>query len=81
MQYVSYKDRKALVMDLKRIYEFITEDDALEGLESFDSKWGVKHPQIPKSWDNNWANIVIFLNYPASIRKVIYTTNCIESLK
>ena len=80
MQYVSYKDRKALVKDLKPIYEAITEDDALGSLESFESKWGVKYPQIAKSQYNNWANLVIFLNYPASIRKVIYTTNCIESL-
>ncbi len=80
MQYVSYKDRKALVKDLKPIYEAINEDDALGALESFESKWGVKYPQIAKSWYNNWANLVIFLNYPASIRKVIYTTNCIESL-
>ena len=80
MQYVSYKDRKVLMKDLKPVYEAITEDNALQALESFESKRGIKYPQIAKSWYNNWPNLVIFLHYPESIRRVIYTTNCIESL-
>lgn len=80
LAYVSYKDRKALVADLKPIYTAATEDDALLALQSFESKWGQKYPQIAKSWLNHWANLVGFLQYPKMIRKMIYTTNAIESV-
>jgi putative transposase len=80
LKYVSYKDRKIVAADLKPIYTAITEEEAMLALESFDSKWGKRYPQIAKSWISNWANLVIFLQYPDSIRKVIYTTNALESL-
>lgn len=80
LAYVSYKDRKELAVDLKPIYTAATEDDALLALQSFESKWGQKYPQIAKSWLNHWANLVGFLQYPKTIRKMIYTTNAIESV-
>ena len=80
LKYVSYKDRKELVADLKPIYQASTEDDALLALEAFATKWDKTYPQIAKSWYANWANLVIFMQYPASIKKIIYTTNSIESL-
>jgi transposase-like protein len=80
LKFVSYKDRKALASDLKPIYQAVTEDDAQEALDAFDVKWSNQYPQIAKSWYNNWANLVIFLQYPKAIRQIIYTTNSIESL-
>ena len=79
MKYVSYKDKKELVTDLKPIYTANTEDAAHLALESFEEKWGIKYPQIAKSWYNNWDNLILFLKYPEAIRKIIYTTNAIES--
>jgi len=80
LKYVSYKDRKELVGDLKPIYQSSTEEEALLYLENFDKKWSSKYPQIAKSWYNNWTNLAIFLQYPEAIRRIIYTTNAIESL-
>lgn len=78
--YVSYKDRKALAADLRLIYSSSTEDEAHLALEAFDKKWSKQYPHIAKSWYSNWENLIIFLQYPDSIRKIIYTTNAIESL-
>ena len=80
LKYVSYKDRKALVTDLKPIYTAATEEAALLALADFAEKWDKRYPQIAKSWYHNWANLVIFMQYPPSIKKIIYTTNSIESL-
>ena len=80
LKFVSYKDRKLVAGDLKPIYTAINEEEALLALESFDIKWGKRYPQIAKSWISNWSNLVIFLQYPEAIRKVIYTTNALESL-
>lgn len=80
LKYVSYKDRKELVQDLKPVYAASTEEEALVALEAFDKRWSSKYPQIVKSWQDNWPNLVIFLDYPESIRKIIYTTNTIESV-
>ena len=49
-------------------------------LESFEKKWGVRYPQIARSWYSNWENLIVFMQYPEAIRKVIYTTNSIESV-
>ena len=76
---VSHKDRKAVCADLKLIYTAPSEDMAMQELDSFGSKWDSKYPHISKSWYNNWSNLSIFLQYPDAIRKVIYTTNAIES--
>jgi transposase-like protein len=80
LKYVSYKDRKELVSDLKPIYQGSTEEEALLRLEEFALKWDKRYPQISKSWYHNWANLVIFMQYHPSIKKIIYTTNSIESL-
>jgi hypothetical protein len=80
LKYVSYKDRKELVSDLKPVYQGSTEEEALLRLEEFALKWDKRYPQISKSWYHNWANLVIFMQYPPSIKKIIYTTNSIESL-
>ena len=80
LRFVSYKDRKKLAADLKLIYQAINEEEAEEALEYFEEKWGKQYPQIAKSWYNNWDNLMVFLQYPEAIRKIIYTTNSIESL-
>ena len=80
LKYVSYKDRKQVAASLKPIYTAATEDDALLALESFDTSWSKQYPQIAKSWYSNWNNLIVFLQYPNAIRKVIYTTNAVESV-
>lgn len=80
LKFVSYRDRKELVADLKPIYQATTEAEAQEALDAFDAKWSKQYPQISKSWYHNWENLIIFLQYPKAIRKIIYTTNAIESL-
>jgi len=80
LKYVSYKDRKGLVADLKPVYTANSEESVALALESFDEKLSIKYPQIVKSWKNNWDNLVIFLGYPPAIRRIIYTTNAIESV-
>jgi len=80
LKYVSYKDRKKLAQDLKPIYTASTEEEAHLALESFDLKWSKQYPQIAKSWYANWDNLMIFLGYPEEIRRVIYTTNAVESV-
>jgi putative transposase len=79
-KYVSWKDRKELAQDLKPVYTAATVDKAENNLLSFAEKWDAKYPSISKSWNAHWANIIPFFDYPDDIRKVIYTTNAIESL-
>lgn len=80
LKFVSYKDRKQLAGDLKPVYAAATEEMALKCLEEFAVKWDQQYPYIAKSWYANWDNLATFLQYPEEIRKVIYTTNAIESL-
>lgn len=80
MKYVPYKDKKAFVADLKTIYGSVNEDVALENLLAAKEKWGKKYPNAIKSWEDNWDNLVTFFAFPDYIRKIIYTTNAIESL-
>lgn len=77
-KYVSYKDIKAVMADLKRVYGAPTLDDAAYRLEEFRDKWAKKYPQILKSWDENWAELTTYFKYPAEFRRVIYTTNAVE---
>jgi transposase-like protein len=79
-KYVSYKERKTLCADLKLIYSAVSEKQGLDALDDFAAKWDNKYPMISKSWKNNWANLSEFYAYPPDIRKIIYTTNAIESL-
>jgi len=80
LKFVSYKFRKEIATDLKKIYRAISVEEARYNLEEFSTKWDGKYPMISKSWKNKWEQIIPFLAYPADIRKVIYTTNAIESL-
>ena len=80
LQYVSYKDRKKVAADLRLIYTAINEEEALSSLEALTQKWEKQYPHIGKSWYANWDKLVVFLEYPPEIRKIIYTTNPIESL-
>ena len=77
-QFVSYKDIKALIADLKLVYKAATEENALLNLELFDEKWGKKYPKIAISWKNNWPRLSTYFKYPQEIRTLIYTTNTIE---
>lgn len=78
-RYVSYQDLKKFTTDLKPVYKAISEEKAQEELDRFEEKWGKKYPLAIKSWRSNWPELATFFRYPAEIRKIIYTTNIIES--
>jgi len=80
LKYVTFKDRKKVAADLKRIYKSISVEEAKNELESFKSNWDSKYLSISRSWERNWDNIITLFDYPDEIRKIIYTTNAIESL-
>lgn len=80
LRYVSWKDRKVLCVDLKKIYTAKTLQEAEMALENFARRWDFKYPSISQSWAKNWGNLSQFFAYPEDIRKAIYTTNAIESL-
>ena len=80
LKYVSWKDYKAVTASLKEIYHSPTESAALAALERFAKQWDERYPQISKSWNTHWPNLITLFEYPPEIRKVIYTTNAIESL-
>lgn len=80
LKYVTWKDYKAVTADLKEIYKAATEDAALLELQRFAEKWNGQYPQISKSWQNHWPNLRTLFEYPPDIRRVIYTTNAVESL-
>jgi transposase-like protein len=77
-RFVSYKDIKPLLADLKAIYAAVDEQAALCNLDSFEDKWGRKYPKISRSWRENWANLSTYFKYPQETRTLIYTTNAIE---
>lgn len=77
-RFVSYKDLKALMADLKRVYTASTEEIAGLELDTFAEKWDNKYPNISKSWNENWATLSTYFKYPEEIRKIIYTTNTVE---
>ena len=77
-KYVSYKDLKALMADLKLVYGAASEEAALSALCEFGEKWGKKYPQILKSWETNWAELCTYFKYPQEVRTIIYTTNAVE---
>jgi putative transposase len=80
LNYVSWKLRKVVAADLKTIYAAATVDEAKIRLQEFDDKWGSDYPTIVKSWRSNWPRITPFFDYPPEIRRIIYTTNAIESV-
>jgi putative transposase len=80
LKYVGYKERKELVEDLKTIYTAATAEEASANLDAFAKKWDHRYPTISRLWHNHWENVIPFFSYPEDIRRVIYTTNAIESL-
>ena len=78
-KYVSYKDIKALMADLKKVYGAVDEETALYELENFAAKWDAKYPKISTSWRAHWAELSTYFKYPQSVRTLIYTTNAIEN--
>lgn len=80
LNYVGWKLRKQVAADLKKIYGCATVAEAEQQLAAFEEQWGAAYPPIGQSWRRNWARIIPFFDYPPEIRKVIYTTNAIESV-
>lgn len=80
LKFVSYKHRKEMAGDLKAIYRAVTEDEAASALEALAEKWDGRYPTVSKSWRTHWAKIIPMFAFPDDIRKVIYTTNAVESV-
>ena len=80
IRYIASKNQKEFAKDLKLIYQAPTKEVAEEELFKLDEKWGKKYPLVINSWNNKWENLSVFFKYPAEIRKIIYTTNIIESV-
>jgi putative transposase len=80
LNYVGWKQRQEVATDLKLIYTATTDGEAAQRLEEFSLKWDAKFPMIAKSWRSNWTRVIPFFAHPPEIRKIIYTTNAIESL-
>ncbi len=79
LRFVSWKERKQVAKDIKSIYEAATEPDARAAPGDFKEKWDGKYPHISRSWEANWAELSVFFKYAPEIRRLIYTTNPIES--
>lgn len=77
-RFVSYKEIKQLMADLKRVYAAVDEQAAMNELDRFEELWGKKYPKIGRSWRENWAGLSTYFKYPGEIRRIIYTTNTIE---
>jgi putative transposase len=80
MRYVTWKDRKQVIADLKPIYRAINADAAQQALEAFDERWQDTYPMIADAWRQRWENIIPFMALPAELRRAVYTTNSIENL-
>jgi putative transposase len=81
LAFVSYKDRKAVAAALKNIYKAKDADTGKAQLDDFaDGPWGQKYPAIAQSWRRNWPEVIPFFAFPDDVRRIIYTTNAIESL-
>jgi len=80
LNYVNWKERKLVAADLKNIYRASSERQAEQELAAFITKWGHKYQAIGKMWTDNWHRITPFFEFPAEVRKIIYTTNAVESL-
>lgn len=79
-KFVAWKERREFAADLRPIYTAADEAQAAQALDLFEQKWGAKYAYAIKSWRENWAELTVFLNFPPEIRRIIYTTNIIESL-
>ena len=80
LNYVNWKERKAVAADLKEIYRAASEQQAAQELEAFIAKWGGKYQAIGKLWKEQWERVTPFFAFPAEVRRIIYTTNAVESL-
>lgn len=81
MDFASWKDRKAVAAELRKVYRSKDADAGKEALEAFDAgPWGQKYPSIAQAWRRNWEQIIPFFAFPEAVRRIIYTTNAIESL-
>jgi putative transposase len=80
LRYVVWKEKRDFTKDMKEIYQAVTIDAAQQALQNFEKKWGDKYAYAVRSWKNNWENLTLFFDYPLEIRKIVYTTNIIESL-
>jgi len=78
-RFISYKEIKPFMVDLKLVYQASTEEIALQQLDALENKWGKKYPSTVNSWRNNWAELSTYFKYPPELRKLIYTTNSIEN--
>jgi transposase-like protein len=79
MKYIVWKDQRSLTADLKKVYNALDKEEGYFYLEEAEAKWGKKYPAIFKSWNTNWERLSCFYKYPKALRKIIYTTNPIES--
>jgi putative transposase len=77
---VSWKQRRRVAADLRRIYTAPTAEEAERQLEAFAGRWDATHPTISQIWRRNWQRVIPFFAFPPDIRRVIYTTNAVESL-
>ena len=80
IRYVASKNQKEFMKDLKLIYQAISKESAEEALVQLENKWGKKYPIVIQSWKNKWENLSAYFKYPEDIRRIIYTTNIIESI-
>jgi putative transposase len=80
LNYVNWKERKAVAQDLKSVYRAATAEEAERELHEFASRWAESYPTIAALWQRNWERVIPFFAFPAEVRKVIYTTNAVESL-
>lgn len=80
LKYVDEKDRKSIVIDLKKVYTASTEEHAQTAMKAFEVKWGAKYSYVVDQWRNNWIELMAFLDFPQGMRKMIYTTNPVEAL-
>lgn len=78
-KFISYKDIKPFMADLKRVYQATTEEIAMQELDKLEEKWGGRYPNSIASWRNNWSQLATYFKYPPELRKIIYTTNSIEN--
>jgi transposase-like protein len=79
MKYVSHKERRVIMVDLKQVYQALTLEEAEVAFEIFKEKWGKKYPIIIRSWETNWLELTTYFNYHWDIRRLIYTTNIVEA--
>jgi transposase-like protein len=78
LKYISYKEQKEIMTDLKKVYQALTMGEAELAFDTFKDQWGKRYPIIIRSWENNWLELTAYFKYPYEIRRLIYTTNLIE---